>query len=202
MANLAAPIGLNPIRTLQGSPWNQQANIYHIPAADTNQYSIGDLVKSSANGDAQGVPDVVKAVAGNTVRGVIVGVFVVPPTGLASQVGTSLTLEVIGVPATKTHDYWVAVVDSPSTVFEIVDDGLAALTATSCNKNANFTVANPTYPQQLSQTVLQTSSVATTQALPLKMMGLVQRFNNTYGLSAHWQVMINQHELMGNTAGV
>ncbi len=203
MANVNNPNGASPIRTVDGSPWNQQANLYHIPSTDGSAYYVGDFVKSSANGDARGIPDVAKAASGNTLRGVIVGVFVVPPIGMGlSQVGTSLSLEITSVPATKTRDYYLAVVDAPGTIFEIMDDGSAALTATSCNKNANFTVAAPTSPQQQSGTALTASTVATTQAFSLKIMGLVQRPNNNYGVNARWQVLINQHELMGNTAGV
>ena len=82
-----------------------------------------------------------------------------------------------------------------------MDDGLNALTATSCNKNAYLTVANQTFPAQLSGSTLTTGTVATTSTLPLKIIGLVQRPNNNFGVNARWQVMINQHEFQGNTAG-
>ena len=87
-------------------------------------------------------------------------------------------------------------------IYDLQDDGLAALTATSCNKNASFTVTNPTSPQQNSASTLTTASVAVTATLNLKMMGLVQIPNNAYGIYARWLVMFNQHELMGNTLGV
>ncbi|MGH7747951.1 MAG: hypothetical protein ACREQ5_24800, partial [Candidatus Dormibacteria bacterium] len=76
MANPNAPHGLNPVRYLNGANWNQQANLYRIPAADTTAYAIGDVVKSLAGCDAFGVPNVIIAAAGNTPRGVIVGVVV------------------------------------------------------------------------------------------------------------------------------
>ena len=73
MANVNAPHGFEPVMNGDGSPWNQQANTYYIPAADGNAYNIGDVVKSAAGADANGVQQIVKAAAGNTVRGVIVG---------------------------------------------------------------------------------------------------------------------------------
>ena len=202
MANPINPNGLSPVRNGAGGYWNQQANPYFIPLSDGNQYNIGDIVKSVAAADANGLPGVTKANAGDTPRGVIVGVFVVPPNGPISLVGSALSLELTNIPATKVKNYYVMIVDDPAAIFEIQDDGLTLLTATSANKNVNFTVANPVSPQQQSGTVLNTSTVATSASLPLKMMGLAQRYNNSFGIYARWLVKFNQHELLGNTAGV
>ena len=198
MANANAPRGLSPIQNGDGTPWNQQANMYYIPAADGSQYNIGDAVKSAAGGDANGVPQIAKAVAGDTLRGVIVGFRVTNPDTLA---GTALPLETLNVPATKTKDYYALVVDDPSVIFEIQDDGAAALTAAACNKNANIVVTNPTFGPNSAST-LNSSTVAVTSTFVLKIIGLVQRPDNAFGAYAKWRVKINQHELMGNTAGL
>lgn len=202
MANQIGPRGFVPSCYLNGAAWNGAVTMYHIPSSDNNQYNPGDAVKSSANGDANGIPDVTKITNGtDTIRGIIVGCLTAIPNN-PSLVGSTLDLTVQNIPAAKTRDYYVLVVDDPNVLFEIQDDGLNALTATSCNKNASFTVANPTAPQQNSASVLNTASVATTQGLNLRLMGLVQKPNNAFGLNATWLVKINQHELMGNTAGV
>lgn len=202
MTNAVAPRGFVPTRYRDGSAWDGGMNLYHIPAADTNQYNPGDVVKSSANGDANGIPDVVKITNGtDTARGVICGCLAALPNG-TSLVGTNLDLTVQNIPATKTRDYYVLVCDDPAVLYELQDDGLAALTATSCNKNASYTVTNPTAPQQNSATVLSTASVAVTAGLSLKIMGLAQLPNNSYGVNAIWTVMLNQHEFQGATAGV
>lgn len=203
MPNLQGPRGFVPSCYRDGSAWTGGGRMYHIPAADTNQYNPGDAVKSSPNADANGIPDVTKITNGtDTVRGVILGIFVSQP-GSPSLVGNNLDLTVQNTPAAgKQHDYYVLVADDPSVLFELQDDGLAALTATASNKNASFTVTNPTSPQQNSATVLNTASVATTAALPLRLMGLVQKPNNQFGAYANWLVMFNQHEFQGNTAGV
>ena len=202
MANLVRPRGFVPSRYLSGAAWNGAANLYHIPAADTNQYNPGDAVKSSANGDASGIPDVVKITNGtDIVRGVVVGCLRQTPMN-PSLVGINLDLTVQNIPATKLQDYWVLIVDDLDVLFELQDDGLTALTATACNKNASFTVTNPTSPQQNSATVLSTASVAVTQGLNLKIVGLKQSPDNAYGVNAVWMVKFNQHEFQGNTAGV
>ena len=201
MANLNAPRGFVPSRYLNGAAWNGAVNMYFIPSTDGSIYSPGDAVKSAAVSDANGVMGIAKAAGTDTVRGVVIGFLVAPLFGV-SLVGTNLDLTIQNLPATKTKDYYALVVDDPQVLFELMDDGLAALTATSVNKNTIFTVANPTAPAQNSASVLATGSVNTTSTLNLKIMGLVQRDDNTFGARAKWLVKFNQHELMGNTAGV
>lgn len=205
MANLVAPRGFVPSRYLDGSCWNGSLNMYYVPAADTNQYNPGDTVKSAAGGDANGIPQVAKITNGtDTARGVVIGILVANPNN-PSLVGINLDLTVQNTPGSgKTHDYYLLVCDDPNVLFELQDDGLNAGTtvATACNKNATYTVTNPTSPRQNSATVLNSGSIATTATLSLKLVGLVQKPNNAYGANATWLVKLNQHEFQGNTAGV
>jgi hypothetical protein len=207
MANIVAPQGFQPVRGI--NTYQGQVNVYYIPQADGSQYQIGDAVKSAANGDPNGIPAVQKSTgaSGEFQRGVIVGVLPVQAVGTPSLIGTSLSLETINIPATKTRGYYVQVCDDPNQLYEVQDDGLAVLTATACNKNATFTVVNPTSPLQISATVLTASTVATTAAFPLKLMGLSQRLapvgGNSFGAYAKWIVKFNNHELNGaSVAGV
>jgi len=201
MANLNNPRGFVPIRYLDGNAWNGATNLYYIPSTDGSVYSPGDAVKSVALSDGNGVMGIQKAAGTDTVRGVFLG-FLQSPPYVGSLLAPTLDLTTQQIPATKLRAYYALVIDDPNVLFEMVDDGLSILTGTAVNKNASFTVANPTAPQQMSASVLTTASVATTQALNLKLMGLVQRDDNTFGQYAHWLVRFNQHELMGNTAGV
>lgn len=202
MPNSVAPRGFVPLRYLDGSNWNGATNTYCIPSTDTNPVAVGDAVKSAAGGDAAGVPYVTRASGTDTVRGVVIAVLPTAPNN-PSLVGTALDLTMQGVPASKSRDYYVLVLDDPNVLFELQDDGVNALTSAACNKNASFTVTAPTSPQQNSASVLNSASVATTQSLNLKLMGLVQAPGNDYGTRARWVVRFNQHELGGcNTAGV
>jgi hypothetical protein len=202
MANPIRPSGFSPVDSIVASGYNSQANTYFIPSSDGSAYYVGDPVKSVANGDATGVPAVQKCASGDAPRGVIVGIYVSPPVGSASLAGATLSLELFSIPATKTKGYYVMVCDDPNVQYAIQDDGLSALTATSCNKNASYTVAAPTSPQQLSGTTLTTASVATTNTLALKIMGLRQSVDNAFGVNATWIVKFNNHEMLGATAGV
>lgn len=202
MANVIRPQGLQPVKSITGAPYNGQGNMYWIPSTDTSQFSIGDLVQTIANADANGVPGVSKcATSATRIRGVIVGVYVVPPNGLPTLQGTTLPLEVVNIPATKTKDYYVLVVDDPQILFAVQDDGTTTLGATAANKNINFTVTNGA---PYSATVLTNSTVNTTITLPLRIVGLLQsQANNSLATPyATWLVKINQHDLEGNTVGI
>lgn len=208
MANIIQPHGFQPIRG--NGVYMGQTNIYYIPSTDTNQYNIGDAVKSAAGGDPNGIPQVVKSTgaAAEFQRGVIVGVLPVQAVGTPSLQGVPLQLEVINIPATKTRAYYVEVCDDPNQIYNISDDGLNALTATACNKNATFTVANNTNPLVgISATTLTTGTVAVTANFPLKIRGLYQAVapggGNQFGVNAVWVVSFNLHELSaGGVAGV
>jgi len=202
MANVNAPFGLRPVKTINGASWNDQGNLYHIPAGDTSAYYIGDVVKSAANADANGVPDVAKAAGTDVLRGVIVGVLASVPYGTSLQ-GATLDLANTFIPATKTRDYYVMVNDDPETVFECQGDATATnQVAANSNKNASLTITAPTAPGQWSNTVISSSTINTTNTLNMKLMGLAQKPNNAFGAYARWLVKINLHELAGGTAGI
>ena len=201
MANPVIPKGFVPSRYQNANPYTGASNLYCIPSTDGSQFNVGDPVKTAAGGDANGIPYVQKAAGTDAVRGVITGVM---PVGYntPSLVGVNLDLTVQNIPATKTKDYYVLVADDPDILFEVMDDGASALTSAACNKNASFTVTNPTSPAQNSASVLGTATVATTSTLNLKIFGLVQKPGNVYGKNALWLVKWNAHELNGLTAGV
>lgn len=199
----ARPFGLQPIRTIDGNQFNFQVSTYMIPLADGSIYSIGDAVKSAANADANGIPAVAKAVGTDTLRGVVVGV-INPAPNTPSIQGVLVDNTITSIPATKTRNFYVAVADDPSYVFAIQDDGITvgSLVAANANKNFSLTIANPSSAQQDSATVMLSSSLAVTQGLNMKAMGLQQIPGNAFGVFAIWLCKINQHELQGNTVGI
>lgn len=194
MANINTPNGFSPVLPGAGYAWNQQSTLYYIPSSDSNQYNIGDLVKSAAGSDAVTLaPQIVKITNGtDTPRGVIVG-FLTDPTNL----------NIINVPATKAHAYYAWVVDDPNIVMEVTDDGIttANLNAAAVGLNCSFTVANPTAPSPVSASVLNSSTFATTNTLNLKIVGLKRSAGNVAAPFARWLVRFNQHEFFGNTTG-
>jgi hypothetical protein len=198
MANTNTPKGFSPIIYGGGAASNQQVRTYYIPSTDSSAYYIGDVVKTTAGSDANGIPAIAKCASGNTPRGVIVGV-VNPNPGNPSLQGVTLDLTITGVPATKSSAYYVLVNDDPRQVFEIQGDGTTFVT-TDANKNASYTVAVPSLGYQLSATVL--TAPATTSSLPLKILGFQQVIGNELGPYSNFIVQFNQHELAYGTAGV
>lgn len=203
MANVDKRAGFLGCDNLGSASYSGKGHVYYIPSTDGSVYAVGDMVVGAAGGDANGIPQIAQGAtsSGGAYRGVIMGVLPVYENNPSLQ-GTSLALETTVIPATKTRAYYVVVDDDPNSLFMIQDDGLAALTATSCNKLANFTYAAPTGTQQVSQSVMSTTVGTNAANFSLRIIGLVQRPDNALGTYAWWQVKINNHELANGATGV
>jgi hypothetical protein len=211
MANPNAPHGFSPLITAQSNEFNAKCNMYYIPAADTLAYYIGDAVKtftqggggfgSGATADADagniwgtfGIQRVQKSVGGATTersRGIIVSVF-----------RNTFSLDTVFVPATKTINYYVLVMDDPYVEMEIQANNAAAIATALIGENATFVVAAPTGISPVSATVLDTVTTppATTNTLQLKIKGVSQRVNVANGPFLPLVVGWNTHELKGDT---
>lgn len=204
MANANRPSGLSPVKHITGAPFNGQGNIYQIAAADTNAYAIGDPVISSGNGDANGVPGITIAAATGAIRGVILGLGI--STGNAIDFGSGLfnpnnlnsTIRPSGAQAT---DWYALVADSPDIIFEIQEGNDATPpTAANIGNNTNlFAGANNGFQ---SGWTFDSTLIAGTSTLQIRLLGLVRRQDNAFGTYAKWLVKINNHELSAGTAGV
>lgn len=213
MANPNAPHGAQPVAYINGAPWTGKANIYRIPAADTNTYYIGDFVTTigvTTGGDANGVPDVKRpangAVTGQQLRGAIVGVQVAPiGVGAGAAQNQAVNLNVLYVPATKANDYYVWVTDDPNVVYEMQGDNSTTLNMATggaagtpiMSANAGYTQAAPSVVTgPVSGNVITTTSFATTNTLPLKVLASPYRVNTAPGIAfMPLLVQINTHEL-------
>ncbi len=187
MANVDAPKGLRPVKHLDGSPYTGAVNRYYVPASDGTALFIGDAVKSAGSADANGVASVTRAAAGDTLRGVIVGVEPVTADSLIYR-------------AASTERY-VYVADAPDLIFEIQDDSDGgALAATNVGQNADIIVGSGSTVTGLSGMELD-SSTASASTAQLRILGFVQDPLNEVAANARFLVMINEHELK-SAAGV
>lgn len=204
MANINAPSGLTPVSYLGGSKWNGQARMYCIFSTDTNAYAVGDpLASDGTNGaDANGVPAVTLATAGtgNALRGVLLGMGGTLYGGPGGDPANPFASTVI--PATKTKNYYVLVVDDPDVLFEVqeVNSGTPIImTGVGLNEN----LLSGTNNGFVSGWTLNNSAVpASGSTIQMKIMQLVQRKDNAPGLAQRWLVRINNHELSAGTTGV
>ena len=213
MANLNAPSGLAPVGYRNGNFWNGQARLYKIAAAlnvANGGMFIGDPVSIDAANYADavnGIPYVkqITAGAGNSIRGVIVGIGLALPYGFQGgpYINPNDLTKTYRPSGTAATDYVVAVVDDPDVVFEIQEDttstpGLAA----QMNKNATPTLGTPATGVFVSAVTLNSSTYAVGATLQLKVLQAVQRSDNTpYTAYQRLLVTINQHDFSGGTAG-
>ena len=119
MPNVSKIRGFQPVKHVNGSPYNGQSNIYFVPASDGTALFVGDPVKLAADGNSDGVPQVTKATAGAAVLGVVVGVINTkfdPVTGKMSAGSVALDTPVYRPASTAQY---VLVCDSPDVVYEV-----------------------------------------------------------------------------------
>lgn len=205
MANANRPMGLWPVKHLNGSPFNGQANLYQIAAADTNGYAIGDPVKSTGNADANGVAGVTLATVTGAFRGVIVGLGVSTGNAIAFEAGLfnpNNLNQTIRPAAAQSTDWYALVVDSPDVIFEVQEgnDASTQLTAANIGDNTNlYAGANNGFQSGFT---IDATLAATTSTLQVKILGLVRSLDNAFGQYAKFLVLINAHELAPNSAGV
>lgn len=200
--NVNAPFGARAVMLGNGAPWAGKLTTYYIPQANVSAFGVGSFVISAAAGDANGVPGIALAAAGDKCRGFIVSIDPVP-TNSPSLSGADTNLAELFIPATKAKDYYVKVCDDPDVIFMIRGDTTGTnQVAANVNKNANFTVAAPSATSPMAGTVLNSGSIAVTFSLSLKLLGLAQLVGNDYGASALWYARFNTHELgkTGTTA--
>ena len=177
---------------------NQQQRVYYIPSTDTSAYYIGDVVKTVDGGDAAGTPAIAKCASGDTPRGTVTGVLLANPNNPSIQ-GTNIDLTVTSVPASKAQAYYVFVNDDPDQAYIVQGDSTTFAT-TDLNKNATYTVAAPSYPNQLSATVL--TGTTTSSTAPLKILGIEPLPTNSLGQYTRFVVLFNEIELNRPSAGI
>lgn len=191
MANADQPRGLVPCNAL-GAQYCGSVGTYFIPATDGTAMSVGDPVKYAGSADADGVPTVTVATAGDPVCGVIVG-FTVDKTYEDQTHRTASTAR------------YALVADDPNQLFVVQEDSVAgALAATNVGQNANLVFGGTNTTTGMSGVELDSSSAATTATLQVKIIGLDRRADNEIGTNADWIVKINNHQYGSHTgtAGV
>ena len=190
MANSDTPFGLKPVRHLNGNPWNGKTRVYYKAAGSPIIYK-GDPVELNGSADATGkYPDVLALATDDTpthIVGVAIATTTVPyiaadPSDLATGY----------VAAAK--EAYVHVVDDPSVVFEIQEDGVTStLGAADVGGNCGLTNATGNTTTGVSNQELESELGATTNTHALRLLRLVDREDNALGAWAKWEVIINLH---------
>jgi hypothetical protein len=191
MANTSRANGFRPVKHLNGSPYNGQFNIYEIVAGDGTATFVGDLVKADG-GTATGVyPTCIRAgTSGEVTSGLLLGVIV----GFVAD-PSRLDLPAHRLASTKRYAY---VADAPDLIFDVMDGGTVPCTTTLIGSNTGFMATAGSTSTGKSGMTTGTTAPTTTDALPLKIMGIVNSPDNEAAAAyQRLHVMINQHYYMG-----
>lgn len=210
MANTSKISGFRPVKHLNGSPYNGQANIYEVPAGETVPVFVGDLVKLSDSAATAGIPAcesfcaASSQVTSGNILGSVVGILNTkfdPLDGKMTTGSVSLDTPVYRAASTK---QFVLVADSPDLVFEaeadasvaLADVGLNADVGASAHTNPLLTGASPMY-------VYSTTAPSASATRPLQILGIVKRPDNE-AAAAYNKVLvkITNHAFGNAVAGV
>jgi hypothetical protein len=203
MANVSRVNGFKPVKHLNGSPYNGQANIYEVPAGEAIPVFIGDLVKLSDAAATASYPAVesvstattaVTGIAAVPIVGAVVGIInnKLDVDGAITTGSVSLDIPIYRPASTK---QFVLVADAPDLIFEVEATASVALASIGLNADvgADAQVAgggNGTSPQRVS-----TTAPDTTATRPLQIVGMSKRVDNEPA-SANNKVLvrINTHQ--------
>lgn len=200
MAN-ALP-GFRPVKHLTGAPYNGQVNRYMISASESGVTNVGDLVVLSdsaalVDGD-QGVYPAVERLASGTAAAIVGAVVGFEPDYSNLNAGNFRAASTRRV---------VLVADAPNLVFAAPQDavgGVVAAASVGLNVAINLGTASSTAPWASGMSV-DSSTVATTNTLPLRIVGVTaapdQDVTST-ARPAELLVMINTHQFSNGSTGV
>ena len=193
MANVSRINGFRPVKHLNGSPYNGQANIYYVASAG-DEILVGDVVKLAGSADANGIPSVDISAAGDVSVGVVVGIMhsKFDPVGKLSTGAVSLDLPAANQIAVSGAGY-VLVADSPDVVFEVqTSNGTPAVE--NIGLNASHANGSRSASTVTSPATIDMGTEATTSTLNFKLLGFAQKVNNEVGADAKMLVMFNVHQ--------
>lgn len=199
MANRNMPRGIIPVQRLDGSPYNGAANVYSVPAAYGTALYLGLPLIATGASDANGVPvvQIATAAGGAYTIGPMVGIV----DGGEPVVGVTRDLPVYHPASTNQY---ILVADDPDLIFEAQEDSVGgAITVTSAGtKNVDFIAGAGSTVTGYSGWMLDSSTIATTATLQMRILRGVHRSDNELAASyAKWLCKINLHSLR-NATGV
>jgi hypothetical protein len=207
MASVSRANGFRPVKTITGAAYNGQANVYFVPSSDSTVIMVGDAVKLAGDARAAtGAPTVTRCGATDVPVGIVVGI-------LFSGVGDLTNMPPVNDLNTPVYrrastDRYLLVCDDPNVVYEVQYAGTSVAAATitaNVGQNGQFTTTAGSTTTGASGMQLDSSGLATTATLPIKIIGFPNRPDNIPGDTYfNYYVKLNGGTLGGGTgtAGV
>lgn len=199
MANPNMAAGLIPVRMRNGSVFTSAMRCYYVPATYATALYPGDpVIGVTASADASGVQTVQRASAGGGAY--MLGAMVAVCNGPNGEIPVTRDLPVYHQASTAGY---IMVADDPDTLFEIQEDGIGGAMGTGAiGRNADIIAGTGSTVTGKSGFLLDSSTLATTNTLQLRVIDTVKRLDNDPTLTlAKWLVSINLHSQL-NLTGV
>lgn len=183
MASVSRINGFRPVKSITGAPYNGQANVYFVPSSDSTVIMVGDAVKILGDARAAtGVATVTRCGATDIPVGVVVGI-------LFSGVGDANNMPPVTDLNTPVYrrastDRYLLVADDPNLIYEVQYAGTSVAAATitaNVGLNGQFTTTAGSTTSGSSGMQLDSTGLATTATLPLKIVGFPNRPDNIPG---------------------
>ncbi len=193
MANANVARGLVPYRRTTGEPYNGAANIYYVPAAVASNIFIGDPVTWLTNAaDANGIPSVTLATAGtsNNILGSMVGIV----SGGEPIVPVTRDLTIYHPASTAAY---ILVSDDPDLLYSVQENG--SMVQGAPGRNANLVSGAGSTITGISGWMLNSSTLAITNTLQMKIIRMLEQADNAVGTNAKWLCRINLNALTSTT---
>lgn len=170
-AFLSKSSGFKPVKHLNGSPYNGQANMYVVIGATS--VVPGDVVVADGTGHASGVPTCAIAGVGSAVPlGVVVGVVNAKLDPVTGKMTTgSITLD---TPQSAPAGAFVLVADAPDIVMEVEQ---ATYVQADVGRNAQMVVTS--FDTTTGNSTMKSGASTALATDPLKLMGVVQKMQPT-----------------------
>lgn len=193
MANTSRINGFRPVKHLNGSPYNGQANLYYVASA-ADEILVGDVIKRGSTGDGYGNPTADLCGATDVPVGICVGVLhsKYDPGGKMTTGAVALDLPAAAQIAASGAGY-ILVADSPDLVMQVeASNGTPVVTDIGLNishangSRTSSTITSPAY--------IDFGTEATTSTLNFQILSLVQAVDNEIGASAKFNVRFNVHQ--------
>ena len=183
MASVSRINGFRPVKTVTGAAYNGQSNVYFVPASDSSVIMVGDAVKLAGDARAAtGAPTVTRCGATDNAVGIVVGVLF---TGVGDLTNVPPVND-LNTPIYRraSTDRYLLVCDDPNVIYEVQYAGTSVSAATitaNVGLNGQFTTTAGNTATGASGMQLDSSGLATTATLPLKVMGFPNRPDNIPG---------------------
>lgn len=183
MASVSRINGFRPVKTAVG-PANFQTNTYFVPSSDNSVIMVGDAVKLLGDARAAtGVPTVTRVSGATDVPlGIVVGISFEGQ----GDVTNMPPVNDLNTPIYRraSTDRYLIVMDDPNAVYEVQYAGTSVAAATvtaNVGLNGQFTLTAGSTTSGSSGMQLDSSGLATTATLPLKIVGIPNRPDNIPG---------------------